>query len=276
MAVELDIPPDVSDNLTPAAEDFLADVSESLNPRTVRAVMLYGSSVSERVTENSDVDVLVVLEPEVPDEVVDRARERHHRIENEHFTERSALGVFERWFQHQIGSVSNGNVCRADDVTRGSYHAIFGKSALSYLFVPWRTILKQKFDEGLFVYGDETTPEWDRVGRPSDRVHREMLRSYASTLSLAVLQFPLFLTATPNALYATMAYKKCVYNVSYYTGRTRFSDSFESILRPFPEVLDLHKRFLRQREEDANDLVFALLAPVGITVIHFWALWDLR
>lgn len=257
--------------LPPGGAAYLRDVRDILRDAPVRCVLAFGSVVSGGGTAASDVDLLVVLPDAATEQTLRSVRERCAEAAERHLAAARPANALERLVDAKTGAFRSAFACRERDVRTGRFHRMFNTTRLAYLLAPWRTVAWNAFARSRVLTGEPVAPDWDRVGRPQERRARELLRSLAMTMPLALAQCAYALASRRAVLYSMEAYKWTAHNVAFHaSGKT--PPGVRAALAHVADPLGLHARLLELREMPRRDWRFILLAPLAVLAAHVAAL----
>lgn len=258
-------------HLPPGGAAYLAEVRAILAEAPVRSVLAFGSVASGGSGPASDVDLLVVLHDDAPEETLRRVRAGCAEAAERCLSPVRPANALERMVDARTGAFRSAFACRERDVRAGRFHRTFNTTRWAYVVAPWRTVAWNAFARSRLVAGEPVEPDWDRVGRPQERRVREVLRSLATTLPLALAQWAYAPLSRRSVLYAMEAYKWMAHNLALHaTGET--APGVRAALAHVADPFGLHARLLALREAPRRDWRFILLAPLAVLAGHAAAL----
>lgn len=272
MKLEFAIDPEIEQALPPGGGDFLGDVANILDEEYVRSVLLFGSVISKEATDVSDVDLIIVLEDNVPPTYNKRIRKQCAEFAQEHLAAGTENRV-EQMIDRYTGMFRSGFVTTVSDVRQGKFHAIFDTSRLAYLLAPWRTVLASAFSTAQPIYGPQIEPDWSQVKPPLQQSGREILWSWVTTLLLAFGQV-LYAIFSKRA----MSYSMEAHKWSYYTCAHHLNEKPVTLTRAaesIPGEITSQHNLIERRKNPQFDRWYILTVPLIVTVVHFRTLGEL-
>lgn len=271
MAVEFDLSR-YRKNLPAGGEAFLQELSNGLSEDSVQSVILFGSVVFGETTENSDIDLLIVLGDDASDSYVGEVCELCSKLAERHLEvssyEADVLGpVVDR----QTGMFRSGFATKEKNVEAGDFPSIFNTNRVALLLAPWRTVLAGVFEKAVTIYGPDVEPAWHQLVHPTRRPIRELVRSWLMTLVLSTSQLFYVLVSKRATLYSLESYKWATYTCAYHvTGSSArsLSDAIEVV----PSVYRFDRWFLALREDPELSPAFLLVTPFAVSLVHLFSI----
>ena len=261
--------------LPPGGDEFLEELRLRIDPKHVRSILFFGSTVTGDISKSSDIDFIIILSNCTSDSYRSKMEQLVTTLANEYLeTETAPTNKFEELIQQSTGMFRSGFISKEKNVINGDFHRIFNASPLAYYFAPWRTVMAGVFQETVPVYRDSVSPKWDEIGDPLSHSIEEICRSFVMALSLSILQIIYSVSIKTDGIYAQESYKWTIYNIAYHV-RGRPHQSLDEALSTVPDLFGSHDWFKRVRSDPQTNPHYQILVPLIITLLHLWGLCNL-
>ena len=251
---------DRSIDLPPKICEYLRDVerliASKIGAENVVSIILFGSYARQDFTDNSDVDLLIILSDEFYKRksraYFKRLEELSLAIELKHDLKIKRTGVITAILnvvEKTTGMFVSHFICRKSDWEKQIFFKIFGvNSFLSTLIAPGDIVLKNMSQSHLFLYGKEQLPRIKKIKLT------QIIKSLIMTELIAVGSIFIFPLWRNVVKYSLEAFKWSVRNSFLYLsdrhasmGRIReFFTKTAVSERYFDEFLSLRNQFKRK------------------------------
>lgn len=251
---------------------FFQELEHYLDPKIVCSVLLFGSIVSEEVSEMSDIDLIIILEDNASEDDAIELREKCDELAEAHLSSPTTEPNFmEHHIDQSTGMFRSGFVTFRTNVLAGDFDSIFNTSRAAYALAPWRTVLYGVFESVKPLYGELVKPELDPELNPFTNQVGELSRSFIMTAALSITQIVYQLFSPRAFQYSLEAFKWTAYTCAMHIKQGQISGIRESLYR-IPLGRFWGSNFLRLRNGGDINRSAIFLIPIFVCIVHLRSL----
>ena len=240
-----------------------------LGEDNIVALYIFGSVIGEEYSDNSDLDLLVVLDDRITSKQIRYVSGVLESLEIKYglcSMNCSFLGKILRTIERSTGMFESHFVCRKGDVLKGCFEKVFKTNRfMSKLLAPSSIVFGSVLSRIMKIYGEDILKEVV-VSKPTALT---MIKSLAMNLVLSLFTLVIFPLSSKANKYEMEAAKWSTLASYYYLKKG--NPGLIEALKFFTNLGlpdSYFKRLLQLRKNYQNDIRFGLATPLYVLRIH--------
>lgn len=240
-----------------------------LGEDNIVALYVFGSALGEEYSDNSDLDLLIVLDDRIGSEQIKYVNGLLESLEIKYglcAMDSSFLGKILRAIERSTGMFESHFVCSKDDLLKGCFARVFKTNRfMSKLLAPSSIVFGSVLSRIRKIHGEDILKEVV-TSKPTAFT---MIKSLAMNLLLSLFTLILYPFSSKATKYEMEAAKWSLLASYYYLkkrnpGLIEVLKFFQRLSLPESYV----KHFLQLRKNYQNNIMFGIATPLHVLKIH--------